>query len=345
LAHTIPPARVRVRTRAPRASWPTGHRLGAPRARRRLAAAPRGRRCLASGPRHGRLPEMGRASSHFARAFARPRLPAPSLALAASAAAARTLAATLAVAGVLGLARARSSLACARSSSATTRATRPFVFPPLPSSVRRPIRPFSSAPPWAGLRKLAPPRLRLPAPSFFLLAHAPGPLDLESRVPALNRSNARASATAQCSSELFSAAVLPCTRPGTSSALRAHRAAGLGPPRARTRVALLVGANRHRRRPPCLRAHRRSAGHGLGLARGEDEGPGPRGSAWPRQWPAGPAHAPGFRPFFFLFVLQEMFQMKFEFLQGQMRSKFVENYFVRFLLSRSVFEKYEMNFW
>jgi hypothetical protein len=52
----------------------------------------------------------------------------------------------------------------------------------------------------------------------------------------------------------------------------------------------------------------------------------------------------GFGPFF-LFVLQEMFQMKFEFLQGQMRSKFVENYFVRFLLSRSVFEKYEMNFW
>ena len=148
-------------------------------------------------------------------------------------------------------------------------------------------------------RTRAPPRLRLPAPSVFLSARASGPLDLESRVPALNRSNARASATAQCSSELFSAAVPPCTRPGTSSTQRAHQTAGLVPPRARTRGALLVGANRRRRRPPRLRADRRSVGHRLGLARGEGEGFGPRDSAGPRQRPARLAHAPRFRPFFF----------------------------------------------
>jgi len=62
-------------------------------------------------------------------------------------------------------------------------------------------------------RARAPPRLRLPAPSLSLSARAPGSLDLESRVRALNRDNARVTATAQCSSELFSAAGLPCTRP------------------------------------------------------------------------------------------------------------------------------------
>jgi len=135
-------------------------------------------------------------------------------------------------------------------------------------------------------RARAPPRLRLLAPSLSLSARAPGPLDLESRVPALNRGNARVAATAQCSSELFSAAVPPCTRPGTSSARRAHQTAGLDPSRARTRGALLVGANRRRRRPPRLRADRRSVGHRLGLARGEGEGFGPRGSAGPWQRPA-----------------------------------------------------------
>jgi hypothetical protein len=166
-------------------------------------------------------------------------------------------------------------------------------------------------------RARAPPRLRLPAPSLSLSARAPGPLDLESRVSALNRGNARVTATAQCSSELFSAAVPPCTRPRTSSARHTPQTLELDPPRSRTRGALLVGANRRRRRPPRLRANRRSADHRLGLARGEGEGFGPRGSAWPRQRPAGPAHAPGFRPFFYLFVLQEMFQMKLNFCKGK----------------------------
>ena len=126
----------------------------------------------------------------------------------------------------------------------------------------------SSAPPWAELRKLARRRVSASLLPPFLSLRAPEPLDLESSVRTLYRNNARVTATAHCSSELFSAAVLPCTRPKTSSARHTHQTLGLDPPRTRTRGALLVGANRRRRRPPHLCADRRSVGRRLGLAVG-----------------------------------------------------------------------------
>ena len=117
----------------------------------------------------------------------------------------------------------------------------------------------SSAPPWAGLRELARRRVSASLLPPILSARAPEPPDLESSVRTLDRDDARVAAAAHCSSELFSAAVPPCTRPRTSSARHTPQTLELDPPRSRTRGALLIGANQRRRRPPHLRSSRRAA--------------------------------------------------------------------------------------
>ena len=337
--------RVCVRTRAPRASWPTGHRLGAPRARRRLAAAPRGRRCLASGPRHGRLPRNGTRLVPFPLAHSPGRACPLSFALAASAAAARTPAATLAVAGMLGRARARSSLACVRSSPATTRATRLLVFPPPPSSVRRPIWPFS---PHRHGRGSASSCSAVSAPPCFLPCYL-----------------CASTGAARPRIEFFRAQSEQCARLGLCAALvgallrrRAamHAAGNLQRPtrtpnrrdRSASRSHTWCAPRRSQpapetaAAPPCQPPERRPPSRpGQGRGRGfwaERLSLAAATACW-----AGPCARVS--ALFLFFCFAGNVSNEIEFLQGQMRSKFVENCFVRFLLSRSVFEKYEMNFW